>query len=80
MGFEFLTVHVGNVIQTLKKLGKWVEPRNGWVDINPEQVNEQDRVIEQDSNDGGNTAEKSIETNYQQIRKELAGRITAATD
>ena len=49
-----------------------MEPKNGWADINPEQFGEQDRVIEQYSNDGGNTTEESIEEKYQRIRDGLA--------
>ena len=74
-GVLVFNFHLDNVIHTLKKLGKLVEPKNGWADINPDQVGEQVRVIEQDSADSGNTTEESIEVNYQQIRKELAEEL-----
>ena len=46
-----------------------------WTDINREQVSQEDGRAQQDSADGGNTAEESIEADYQQIKKELAEEL-----
>ena len=64
--------HVGKVTGTLIKLGKMVKTKSGRRDINREQVSEEIRVPEQGSRDSRNTLEKSIEGNYQKIRKKLA--------
>ena len=64
--------HVGKVTGTLIKLGKMVKTKSGRRDINREQVSEEIRVPKQDSRDSRNTLEKSIEGNYQEIRKKLA--------
>ena len=64
--------HVGKVTGTLIKLGKMVKTKSGRRDINREQVSEEIRVPEQGSRDSRNTLEKSIEGNYEKIRKKLA--------
>ena len=67
--------HVGKVTGMLIRSGKMVKTRSGWRDINREQVSEEIVVSEQDPDDSRNTAEKSIEGNYQQIRRELATEL-----
>ena len=74
-GVRVFNFYVGNVMHTLKKAGKLVEPKNGWAYINPERIGAQDRVIKRDSNDAGNTTEESIEENYQKIREDLASEL-----
>ena len=65
--------YVGDLIRTLIKLGKMMDTENVWyTDINRGQVSQEDRRAQQNSGDGGNTTEESIEVNYQQIKKELA--------
>ncbi|RKU15393.1 restriction endonuclease [Candidatus Poribacteria bacterium] len=67
--------YVGKVTSALVKSGKMVWLKDWKRGLNPEQGNEQTRVAEQDSDNSRNTSEKSIEENYQQIRKELAGDL-----
>ena len=67
--------YVGKVTGALVKSGEMVWLKDRKRGLNPKQVNEQTRVAEQDSDDGGNTTEESIETNYQQTRKELATEL-----
>ena len=74
-GFRLFNYHVGRVTGVLIRSEKMVEAKRGWRDINREQLSEQVGVIEQDSNISKSTPEKSIEENYQQIRKELATEL-----
>ncbi len=67
--------HVGKVTGTLIKSGKMVKTKSGWRDINREQASEEIRAHEQDTGDSRNPPEKSIEGNYQQIRRELATEL-----
>ena len=70
--FNFLC---GFVIRDLVKSGKMVDTETWRVDINRDQASQEDRGTQQNSDGGGNAAEKSIEANYQQVRKELAGEL-----
>ena len=74
-GPRAFSFHVGKVTGTLIKSEKMVKTKSGWRDINREQVSEEIRVHEQDSGDSKNPPEKSIEGNYQQIRRELATEL-----
>ena len=67
--------HVGKVTGTLIKSEKMVKTKSGRRDINRKQVSEEIRVHEQDSGKNRNPPEKSIEGNYQQIRRELATEL-----
>ena len=68
-------LYVGLISRAMINAGKMVELTSGWRNINREQVSEEIRVHEQDSGDSRNPPEKSIEGNYQQIRKELATEL-----
>ncbi len=74
-GVRVFNFYVGNVISALKKSGKMIGTKPMWADINPGRVSQEDRGTQQNSDDDRNAAEKSIETNYQQVRKELAGEL-----
>ncbi|RKU29950.1 restriction endonuclease [Candidatus Poribacteria bacterium] len=67
--------HVGKVTGTLIRSGKMMKTKSGRRDINREQVSEEIGVSKQDSDDSRNTPEKSIERNYQLIRRELATEL-----
>ncbi len=75
-GVRVFNFYVGNVIGGLIKSGKMMNTENAWYsDINREQISQEDRGVQQNSGDGGNTVEESIEENYQQIKKELAEEL-----
>ena len=68
--------YVGHLIRALINLGKMMDTENVWyADINRGQVSQKDRKAQQNSGDGGNTTEESIEVNYQQMKKELAEEL-----
>ena len=68
--------YVGDRIRILINSGKMMDTENVWyADINRGQVSQEDGRAQQNSGDGGNTTEESIEVNYQQIRKELAEEL-----
>lgn len=68
--------YIGDLIRPLIKSGKMVDTEKYWyADINRGQVSQEDRGTQQDSADGGNTTEESIEENYQKIQEELAAEL-----
>ena len=73
-GFNIYKHYVANAAGALVKNGQLVRPKTGWI-VKPEQVDGSSTGATIDSGNGGDTSEKSIEKNYQQIRKELAAEL-----
>ena len=74
-GPRVFNVLVGHVVSGLVKSGKMVVPKRMWININSGQASGQGKTIENDFDNSENPPEKSIEENYQQIRKELATEL-----
>ena len=72
VGQRLFNFYLGIMIPGLVKSGKVVEPKYGWIHIYPDQVIEQGKTLKNDFDNSDGTPEKSIEGNYQQIRRELA--------
>ena len=75
VGQRLFNFYLGIMIPGLVKSGKIVEPKYGWIHIDPDQMIEQDKALKNDFDNSGGTPEKSIEGNYQQIRRELAAEL-----
>ena len=73
-GFNIYKHYVANAAGALVKNGQLVRPKTGWI-VKPKQENGSGTDPTRGSGNGGDTSEKSIEKNYQQIREELAAEL-----
>lgn len=67
--------YVGIVTATVIKSGEMVKLTSGWIDINRKQITKLDKTVKKGLDNSDNSAEESIEENYQQIRDKLATEL-----